>query len=501
MSEFREMVEEYIHSSTHLTKRHIHPRLLKLFEAGGMSAVFTRAEGQYLYDADGNRYLDFLGGGGVMLLGRNHPRVNMTLRTILDMELPNLCVVNASILGGVLAEKLLNLAGPHFTKVLYANSGTEASEICIRFSRYCTKRRRYLYMKGSFHGRTYGAISLCGWEQLKEDQAPMMPICTPLEPNNIQQLRRELSKGDVAAVFYEPIQGMTCTELDPGYLREMEILCERYGTIMVADEVQTGLGRTGSWFRSTENGIRPGMMTVSKILSGGQAPVSAVLMSEEVYERVYSKFTSGPIYFSTFAQNNLAMAAGIATIEALEEMDAPHRVRELGDMLRSGLEELKERYDVIDEIRGDGLMIAIYFKESQDLGLKVQQKVMAAADSGSFGAAVNVDLYTKHRIIVQIPGPGTNAIKILPPAIISDEDVKYFLSALEDVLANFYERTSGPIVSISRGFVKSAAKQIRDKVPKGLLPAALAGSEETGEAPADTGKKKSRVNGNGAASS
>ena len=482
MSDFKKEVEEYLTSSTHLTKRHIHPRLMSMFEAGGMSAVFTSAEGQYLYDSEGNRFLDFLGGGGVMMLGRNHPRVNGALKDVLEMQLPNLCVVNASALGGVLAGKLLELAGPHFTKVLYANSGTEASEICIRFSRYCTKRRRYLYLEGSFHGRTYGAISLCGWEQMKEDQAPMMPICTPLKPNDIHQLRRELAKGDVAAVFYEPIQGMTCRELDPGYLREMEILCERYGTVMVADEVQTGLGRTGSWFRSTEMGVRPGMMTVSKILSGGQSPVSAVLMSEDVYERVYSKFTSGPIYFSTFAQNNLAMAAGIATVDALKELEAPQRAARLGKMLRDGIEDIATRYDVIDHVRGDGLMIAIYFRDSDDTALKVQQKVMGAADPGAFGAAVNVDLYSRHRIIVQIPGPGVNAIKILPPVVISEEDVEYFLGALEDTLASFYDATSGPIVSLGRGFLKSAAKNLKNKVPKALLPYGMAEGDDVEDA-------------------
>ncbi|PRP95200.1 Putrescine aminotransferase [Enhygromyxa salina] len=460
----KELIEEHLTSANHLSKRHIHPRLLKMFEMGGLSAAFTRADGQYMWDKDGTRYLDLLAGGGVFFIGRNHPQVNDALRDVLSLQLPNLSVVNASALGGLLAERLLELAGPQYTKAVFANSGSEAIEVCIRFTRYMTRRRRFLFLQGAFHGRTYGAISLCGFEQMKESQDPLMPVCTSLRPNDIAGLRNELSKQDVAALFIEPVQGMTTTVMDAEYMREAEALCRQYGTVFVADEIQTGLGRTGSWFASAGLGVQPGMMTVSKTLAGGQMPVSAVLMTEEVYEGVYSKFKSGPIYFSTFAENNLAMAAGIATLDVLRELDAPNRARELGDMLHAGLIDLASRYDCIDRISGKGLMLAIYFKDSGSLSLRVQQELIGVADKGAFAAAVNCDMFAKQRVIVQIPGPAINAIKILPPVTITNEDVSYFLGALDDTLAGYY-KVGGPVISLAGGAVKDALRNVKKVIP------------------------------------
>jgi acetylornithine/succinyldiaminopimelate/putrescine aminotransferase/choline dehydrogenase-like flavoprotein len=477
MSDFKQQVEEYLASSAHTSKRHVHPRLLKMLELGGMSTAFTRGEGPYLYDAEGTRYLDFLAGGGVYFIGRNHPKVREYMQAVLSMDLPNLCVVNASVLGGQLAERLIGLAGSHFSKVVYANSGTEATDVMVRFARYVTGRRRFLYLEGAFHGRSYAAISMCGFPQLKEGMDPVLPTCTPIKPNDLRQLRRELRHGDVAGVIMEPVLGMTGEVLDPGYMREAEILCERYGSIFMADEVQTGFGRTGEWFGTTSQGIRPGMMSLSKTLSGGQAPISAVLVTEDVYEAVYKKFTSGPIYFSTFAENNLSMAAALATLDVLEEMDAPAEAAEKGEYLREGIEELADRYDVIDRVQGKGLMLAVYFKTSAKPTLLLQQKLLEIPDSGAFAAAVNVDLYARQKVIVQIPGPGLNAIKILPPVVISQDDMDLFLHSFEDTLLECYGR-QGPLVSLGKGILKNVVETATEALPDNLVPPALKGSEK-----------------------
>lgn len=491
MNEFREFVEEHIESADHLTKKHVHPRLMKLFEAGGMNVAFRRAEGSHLFDTAGNRYLDFLSGGGVYFIGRNHPTVNNAIKDVVDMDLPNLCVVNSSVLGGSLAGELLELAGPRFTKCIYANSGTESTDVCVRFARVATGRRRYLYLEGAFHGRSFAAISMCGFPALRERQEPLMPTCTPIPPNNIGALRRELQRGDVAGFIFEPVQGMTTTVLEPGYLREARTLCDEYGTLMIADEVQTGLGRTGTWFASVASGVAPDMITISKTLSGGAVPVAAVLMQEHVYETVYSKFTSGPVYFSTFAENNLAMAAGLTTIQVLKDIDAPNRVLYLEERLRSGIRALAERYDVIEKIKGKGLMMSIYFRDSAQPGLKLQQKVMGMADPGSFGAAVNVHMFTKQRIIVQIPGPGLNAIKILPPVTSTDDDIDYFLAALEDTLAELYQGTNA-VTTITRGFVNSTLKSVKAMVPDNLIPPILNSGADGGGASTDDGESFER---------
>lgn len=457
MTRMRALVEEHLGSSAHLSRKHVHPRLLRMFEMGGMNAVFTRAEGQYLWDADGRRHLDLLSGGGVHFIGRHHPRVREALRDILDLDLPNLPVVNASVLGGLLAERLLEVAGPPLSKVVFGSSGAEATEVCIRFARRATGRRRFLYLDGAFHGRTYGAISLCGFGEMKDGQDPLMPTCTPVPREDIRALERELRHGDVAALFVEGVQGMTCEALSAEYLRAARALCTTHGTAFVMDEVQTGLGRTGSWFACHDAGVEPDMLTVSKTLSGGEVPVSAVLMSDAIYDTVYAKFKAGPIYFSTFAENDLAMAAGLATLEVLEDIDAPARARALSARLRDGLAALAARHDVIDRVTGRGLIAGIVFKVSAGPALRVQQAVLRAADAGAFAAAVNVGLY-RRGCIVQIPGPGLDAIKILPPVILSDEDVDTFLTALDDVIAEYRRPATGPAVALAQGIAGDAAR-------------------------------------------
>jgi len=469
MNDMRTVIEGQLQDASGQSKRYVHPKLLKMFELAGMNATFVRAEGQYLWDDKGNRFLDFLTGGGVYLIGRNHPGVREAIKQTVDMDLPNWSIVNPNLLSGLLAGKLIEKAGNHYGKVIYTNTGTECTEVAVRFARYVTRRRRFLYLEGAFHGRTYAAISMCGSKALREGQEPMMPTCTPLRPNDIRQLKRELAMGDVAAFIYEPVQGMTCEVLDTGYLREAEILCEQYGTMLVADEVQTGLCRTGPWFRSTADGIRPHMLSCSKILSGGAIPVGAVLVSEDVYQKVFSKFQSGPFYFSTFAEGNLAMAAALATIQALEDMDAPARVAMLSERIEKGVAELASRYDCIDGLKGEGLMRCIYFKDSKQVKLRVQQNLLAAGDPAAFGAAVHVDLYREHRILLQVPGPGANAIKFLPPAVATEDDVDFFLAALDDVLARYYTE-AGPAVNLGRTALKATVEQAAGMIPDDYMP-------------------------------
>ncbi len=473
MGEFKDAVEEYMKSADALSRRNVHPRLMKMFEMGGMGARFERAEGQYMWDTEGERYLDFLAGGGVYLMGRNQPKITEALMDVLSMNLTNMTVVNASLLGGLLAGRLMEKAGGRFSKVVFANSGSEATEVAIRFARQVTNRRRFLYMEGSFHGRSYGAISVCGWDEMRVGVNPAMPTCTPLVPGDLRQLRRELKTGDVAAVIFEPLQGMTGELIDAAYLREAEALCEQYGTLLIADEVQAGLGRCGEWFLSTAWGVRPHIMTTSKALSGGHVPVAAVLVDEGVYDNVYSGFSSGLMYFSTFAENNLAMAAGLATIDLMEELDVLTMAKEKGEYLRKGMEDIKDRYDVIDRITGTGLMQAIYFKDSAQPQLAAQQKAMMAIDGGAFAAAVNVDMFKRQKILIQIPGPGVNAVKILPPATCTQEDLDYFLNSFEDTIAQFYGR-NGPVVSLGRGLVENAAKSLGKFLPPQLLNASAA---------------------------
>jgi ornithine--oxo-acid transaminase len=462
-------IHDELLSASHLAKKHVHPRLAKMLELGGMNTVFSRARGAYLWDLEGRRYLDFVTGGGVHFIGRNHPRVLDAMRQALHPELPNLCLVNASALGGKVAERLLKLAGPGFGKVFFANSGSEAVDLALRFARYVTGRRRFLHLSGAFHGRTWGAISVNGWAEMKAGMDPLLPECTPLRRDDLSELERELDKGDVAAFVVEPVQGMTAEALDPLYLRRAAELCRRHGALLIADEIQTGLGRCGAWFVSPSLGIQPDLMTISKTLSGGLVPVSAVAVSDSVYAKVYERFQSGPFYYSTFGENNLAMAASLAVLDVLEEMDAPSVARQLGAKLRAGLAELAARHDCIERVSGSGLLLGVYFRPSKQFALGMQQRLMGALDAAAFSAAINVALYSEHRVLVQVPGPGLNAIKILPPVTAADEDVDEFLNALDVTLAS-YETSRGPAVSMAVSAAKNMVRSHKSVPMAGRAP-------------------------------
>ena len=441
------LIEEYLDSAP-APKAHVHPKLGGLFHT---DAAFVRGQGTVLEDSSGTPYLDLVGGNGTCFVGRNHPRIVSACRDLLEMDLPNLSIVNASLLGGQVAGMLLEKTNGQMGKVIYANSGTESTDVMIRFARFVTKRRRFLYLDGGFHGRSFGAISVAGFPELREGQEPFMPECTSVPPNDLRALRRELKKGDVAGFILEPVQRLTGLPLDRGYLREAEILCRQAEVLMLMDESHTGLGRTGHWFRSTGLGIRPDMMSVSSILSGGAVPVAAVMMTDKVYNDVYTSLTSGPIYFSTFAENNLAMAAAMTTIEVLDELDAPALAAQRSEQLRSELQTLVERYDVLESIGGDGLLVSLHFTESATLE--------GMPEGQLFAAAFATELFRSHRVITQLAGPGVNALIALPPVTISDDELVWFIKAMNETLAALYDGTSG-IGSFSAS-----------DVPTGLLPA------------------------------
>jgi ornithine--oxo-acid transaminase len=447
------LIEQQFESAAGLNKRYVHPKLAKMFALAGMKALFDRGEGQYLWSGE-RRFLDFLSGGGIHYIGRNHPAVRQAITDVAGMDLPNITIVNPSLLGGLLAQRLIALAGDHYAKCFFGNSGTEAADLAMRFARYATRRRRFLYLEGSFHGRTFAAISACGFPELREGQEPMMPTCTAVRRNDIAQLRRELSYGDVAGFIFEPVQGMTCEVLDSAYLREAEALCQQSGTLLIADEVQTGLGRCGSWFATSGLGMRPSLLMVSKTLSGGMMPVSAVLISDDVYERVFDKFKAGPFYWSTFAENNLAMAAGIATLDVLEQMNAPERSIELSNLIEEGVRRLADKYDCIERLAGQGLMRAIYFKTTSNPKLRAEQAVLDSTDKSAFAAALHVDMYREFGIMLQIPGPGLNAVKFLPPICTTEEDIRFFLDALDQTLARYYSGV-GPVIGIGQTALKA----------------------------------------------
>src|SRR3954451_20973258 len=227
-----------------LHRRRLNEQMVRVLKTIGYDVGFCKGRGQYLFDREDNRYLDLLSGFGVFALGRNHPTIRAALKSVLDADLPNLVQMDVSTLAGLLAERLLALV-PHLDKVFFANSGAESTEAAMKFARAATGRPGIVFCDHAFHGLTYGALSLNGDDTFRKGFEPLLPDCQRIPYNDLFALERALHSRKIAAFIVEPIQGKGVNLPADDYLRTAAELCRRYGSLFIADEIQTGLGRTG----------------------------------------------------------------------------------------------------------------------------------------------------------------------------------------------------------------------------------------------------------------
>ncbi|WP_432140636.1 aspartate aminotransferase family protein [Streptomyces sp. bgisy084] len=416
-----------------LHTRHLNHQLPRMLHTIGFDKVYERAEGAYFWDADGQDYLDMLAGFGVMGLGRHHPVVRQALHDVLDAQLADLTRFDCQPLPGLLAEKLLTHA-PHLDRVFFGNSGTEAVETALKFARYATGRPRVLYCTHAFHGLTTGSLSVNGEDGFRDGFAPLLPD-TAIELGDLAALERELKRGDVAAFVIEPIQGKGVHPTPPGFLRAAQELLHRHKALLIADEVQTGLGRTGDFFAyQHEDGVEPDLVCVAKALSGGYVPVGATLGKDWIFKKVYSSMDRVLVHSASFGANAQAMAAGLAVLAVLEDEQLVAGARRTGELLRSRLAELIPRYELLHEVRGRGLMIGIEFGRPKSLGLRSRWTMLQTARKGLFAQMVVVPLLQRHRILTQVSGDRLEVIKLIPPLVIGEREVDRFVEAFTAVM-------------------------------------------------------------------
>ncbi len=438
-----------------LYERYVNFQFAKVLKTIGFDRVYTRAEGCSLFDANGNEYLDMLSGWGVFNIGRNHPTATRVIKELLSLDLPNLVQMDAPLLSGLLAEALVNHAPPGLDTVHFTNSGTETAEAALKFARYATQRPRVIYCRNGYHGLTYGCLSVMGSEFFREGFGPLLPGCQAVPFNDVAALERELKLGDVAAFITEPIQGGGVIIPDEGYLLEAKRLCERYGALMILDEIQTGLGRTGKFFACEHWGVVPDMLLVSKSLSGGLVPVGVVLTRREIFQKVFNRMERCIINASTFAENNLAMAAGLATLRVLDEEHLVQHAAQMGELLISELSRLREQSELIREVRGRGLMIAIEFGEPRSMKLMMGWKLVHALSKGLFAQMIVMPLLSQYRILTQVAGYNMDVVKLIPPLTIRQIEVTRFVNALSSVLKEA-ERFPGALWDVGVKLAKQA---------------------------------------------
>ncbi|MFE7781449.1 MULTISPECIES: aspartate aminotransferase family protein [Streptomyces] len=416
-----------------LHTRHLNHQLPRMLHTIGFDKVYERAEGAYFWDADGQDYLDMLAGFGVMGLGRHHPVVRQALHDVLDAQLADLTRFDCQPLPGLLAEKLLSHT-PHLDRVFFGNSGTEAVETALKFARYATGRPRILYCTHAFHGLTTGSLSVNGEDGFRDGFAPLLPD-TAIELGDLAALERELKCGDVAGFVVEPIQGKGVHPAPPGFLRAAQELLHRHKALLIADEVQTGLGRTGDFFAyQHEDGVEPDLVCVAKALSGGYVPVGATLGKDWIFKKVYSSMDRVLVHSASFGANAQAMAAGLAVLSVLEDEQLVAGARRTGELLRSRLAELIPRYELLHDVRGRGLMIGIEFGRPKSLGLRSRWTMLQTARKGLFAQMVVVPLLQRHRILTQVSGDHLEVIKLIPPLIIGEREVDRFVEAFTAVM-------------------------------------------------------------------
>lgn len=451
------LLNQHSNDKFELHEQFLNNQMVRVLKTIGYDRHYKKAVGQYLYDQEGTEYLDLLSGFGVFAIGRNHPTVIEALKETLTLELPNLVQLDVSILSGLLAKEILKTTPDNLTKMFFCNSGTEAVEAAIKFARFTTQRDKIVFCDHGYHGLTMGALSLNGENIFKEGFGSLLPNCEAIPFNDLVALEKALSGKDVAAFIVEPIQGKGVNLPDDNYLPEVERLCKQYGTLFVADEVQTGLGRTGKFWAVDHWNVQPDMICMAKALSGGFVPVGGVAITTKIMDTVYNRMDRAVVHGSTFAKNNMAMAAGLATLEVIKNENLVENSLKVGTEIINNLNAMSSRYEFLKEARGKGMMIAVEFHAPKSLTLKAAWAMLEAANKGLFCQMVTIPLFKDHHILTQVAGHGMNVVKLLPPLNLTQKDHDKIIGAFDKTIADTHKIT-GSIWDLGKNLAGHALK-------------------------------------------
>jgi acetylornithine/succinyldiaminopimelate/putrescine aminotransferase len=443
-----------------LHSRHLNPKLVDVLRITGFDKVYVRAEGAYLYDAAGNTYLDFLSGYGVFNMGRNHPVIKKAIRDVLDLDLPNMVQLDCSLLSGLLAEALLKIVPSHLGAIFFCNSGTEAIEGAIKFARAATERAGIISLKSCYHGLSYGSLSVTGSANFQEGFGPFLADVARVRMGDLDALERLFKKGNIAAFLFEPIQGKGVNYPSDDFYQKAQALCRAHGVLIICDEVQCGLGRSGKMWGFEHWNLEPDIITVAKSLSGGFVPCGAIVTRRSIYSKVFSRLDRAVVHSSTFGRNNLAMTCGLASLSVLKDENLVENAARMGRLLIEGLDALRAKHSLIKAVRGKGLMIAIEFQEPPQIGLKLAWRLMHRIDHGLFAQLVIVPMLSRFRVLTQVAGHNMDVIKIMPPLTITEKEVEYFVDAFDRALAGC-RRFPGPILELVRNTALKNGKGAR----------------------------------------
>jgi ornithine--oxo-acid transaminase len=437
------VVAAAVPSLDRLYAEHVNPQWVRLLNLLQMNVPYDRCSGCELFTTDGRRILDYLSGYCVHNTGHNHPSIVAALKDELERGGPAMLQSHVPALAGQLAQRLCQRAGGRLNRVFFCSSGSEGIEAAIKFARAATGRTGLLYADHAFHGLTCGALSLMSDPFWREGFGPLLPGAEGVPFGSIEALEEKLATKQFAAFIVEPIQSEGGIRVpEPAYLKAAERLCRRSGTLLVLDEVQTGMYRTGEFLAAHRFGVEPDMVVLAKALSGGLIPVGALLTSDAVSDSVYSSLKRSIVHASTFGENGLAMRAGLATLDVLERCSLGERATRLGEELRRQLKARLAPYEMVKAVRGAGMLSGIEFTAPRQLRLRVAFETFRRIHTGMFGQVLVMRLFRDHGILTQICGNDFMVLKVAPPLVITEPQIAEFVSAIGKAVDLVHNSTS-----------------------------------------------------------
>jgi putrescine aminotransferase len=416
-----------------LHKEYLNPGLVTTMGLINFDKVYKNAHGSIIEDIEGKEYIDFLGGYGALNLGHNPPGVLEAVAKV--KHLPNILQASLGVMPAVLAKNLAQITPGDLKRTFFCNSGAEAVEGALKLARIATKKEKIVYCQGSFHGKTFGALSVTGREKYRTPFEPLLPKTEAIPFGNPESLEKVLKSGNTAAFIVECIQGEGGIIVPPkGYLKEVRELCSKYETLLIIDEIQTGLGRTGRMFACEYEDVVPDIMCLAKSLGGGVMPLGAYITNEKIHNNAYRGIEKALLHTSTFGGNNLACAAGIATIDAIISQNLVEEARKKGQYLLEKLEILKEKYPVFQDLRGRGLMIGLELKGSNNNILNTLSRGMLDTLTNEyFASLVAGKLLNNYQILTAYTLNNPNVIRIEPALTIEYNYLDRLVEALEEI--------------------------------------------------------------------
>jgi putrescine aminotransferase len=393
---------------------HVNAAFVKVLGAFGSGRIWVRAKGTSLWDADGREYLDFLSASGAASLGHNPPKVLERLREVLSDDAAGFAEAGFSVAAGDLAAALAKLA------------------------RAATKRRALIHCKGGYHGTSLGSLSVTGHGRLRDPFEPLLGECFEIPFDDVAALAKVLEDKKPAAFVVEAIQVAAGVVVPrPGYLREAQELCRKFGTLLVLDEAQTGLGRTGRMFAYEHEGFVPDVLVLGEALGGGLVPVSATLTTPEIHDRAYGKMDRYDLQGAP-SGNALGWRTAIAVLEILEREQLAEAARERGEQLLERLRDEVGGHPFVKAVRGRGLIVGLELGPTRSSGIlgRILPGLVEGLSRRIFGQWLAVRLL-EQGIVSQPASQQWNVLELMPPLTVTEDEVERVIGAITDIFAEY----------------------------------------------------------------